>query len=1065
MGTIKKVWSFIISMKLMIVLTAVYAIVIAVATFIENDYGTETAWALVFKTKWFEVLQIILAINLIGNIIRFKIYKLKKMPSFIFHVGFLVVLLGAAMTRYMGYEGVMHIREGVSENRMLSSEAFLQTKAIKGNLQYTNEKVLFLSSAGGNSFEQSLDIDGDELKVTFRDFIKSAVRAVVEVPNGKPAISLVVTTPSGPETFFVRDKDFTNIGPFTFYLNTDPDTTKKYVHIYLKDSKFYYISNRDIEWFTMADQKKGKFEAGKEYEFKNKTLYTIDGVNVVPKIVTKSGVIKVVPKESKGGKVDLKTQNGLSALVVDVEYKGEKNVVSLMGMGQRFKGYDTNIKIGDLDVTLSWGSKELFLPFSLYLEDFVMDKYAGSMSPSSYESHVKLIDEKNGVNMPYRIYMNNTLNYGGYKFFQSSYDGDERGTILSVNHDPGKWPTYIGYILLSVGFFLNLLNPHSRFGKLARTKYGNINSIVFITAMSLGLSFAQPLNAQTNSQNQVSVAAPTQEQIITYIKKIDADYAKNFSSIVIQDRGGRMKPLDTIAIDAINKIYGKPTLHGLNYNQILLGMMASAPYWQKIDMIKTSHPGVRTLLGVSEDQKYFAFNDVFNEKREYKLADAVSEAHRKKPADRGKLDKDLIKVDERINVAYMIYQGDMLRAFPLKNDPNDKWHTPPEVFNDFPPQEKDFFQGLIAKNFRGINLGMENNDWRQANEAVAEIKAAQAEIGASVMPSQTRIDMEMLYNKLNIFDKLTMVYLISGLILLTFIFIRLVKPNLNTRLITRVIIAIMVLGFIAHTANLGLRWYVGGHAPWSNGYEAMLYISWTTVLAGLSFARQSDFSVATTAIFAGLTLFTAHLSWLDPQITNIVPVLKSYWLTIHVSVITASYGFLGLSTLLGFITLILFMMINKKGSPLVREQIVLNIKEATRINEMSMILGISLLTVGNFLGGVWANESWGRYWGWDPKETWTLVTILVYVFVLHMRFVPKLYSPYSFAVASVVAYSSVIMTYFGVNYYLAGMHSYAGGDPVPIPTWIYYVLITIAVVSILAYLKTDAYKSVKIKKS
>jgi cytochrome c-type biogenesis protein CcsB len=274
----------------------------------------------------------------------------------------------------------------------------------------------------------------------------------------------------------------------------------------------------------------------------------------------------------------------------------------------------------------------------------------------------------------------------------------------------------------------------------------------------------------------------------------------------------------------------------------------------------------------------------------------------------------------------------------------------------------------------------------------------------------------------------------------------------------------MILGFIAHTINLGMRWYIGNHAPWSNGYEAMLYISWTTVLAGLSFARQSDFSVATTAIFAGLTLFTAHLSWLDPQITNIVPVLKSYWLTIHVSVITASYGFLGLSTLLGFITLILFIMLNRKGSDEVSEQIVLNIKEATRINEMSMILGISLLTVGNFLGGVWANESWGRYWGWDPKETWTLVTIMVYAFVLHMRFAPKLNTPYAFALASVVSYSSVIMTYFGVNYYLAGMHSYAGGDPVPIPTWIYYVIATIIIIAVFAYGKTDTYKALKVKK-
>ena len=277
-------------------------------------------------------------------------------------------------------------------------------------------------------------------------------------------------------------------------------------------------------------------------------------------------------------------------------------------------------------------------------------------------------------------------------------------------------------------------------------------------------------------------------------------------------------------------------------------------------------------------------------------------------------------------------------------------------------------------------------------------------------------------------------------------------------MITKVVLGILIAGFVVHTFNLGLRWYIAGHAPWSNGYEAMLYISWTIILAGILFARSSELAVATTAIFSGITLFVAHLSWLNPQITTMVPVLKSYWLTIHVSIITASYGFLGLSTLLGFVTLIFYIMLRNKSK---REQISVNILEATRISEMSMIVGLALLTVGNFLGGVWANESWGRYWGWDPKETWALVTILVYVFVTHMRFVPALKSNFIYNVASVVAYSSVIMTYFGVNYYLSGLHSYAAGDPVPVPEWIYYVITVIVVLIIAAFFNRN--KLVKIK--
>ena len=222
----------------------------------------------------------------------------------------------------------------------------------------------------------------------------------------------------------------------------------------------------------------------------------------------------------------------------------------------------------------------------------------------------------------------------------------------------------------------------------------------------------------------------------------------------------------------------------------------------------------------------------------------------------------------------------------------------------------------------------------------------------------------------------------------------------------------------------------------------MVYIGWATVLAGFIFSKRSPITLAATSILAGLILFVAHLNWMDPQVTNLVPVLQSYWLSIHVSMITASYGFLGLSALLGFITLILFILKSASNE----RQISLSIKELNAINEMSLMIGLAMLTVGNFLGGVWANESWGRYWGWDPKETWALVTILVYAFVLHMRFVPMLRSNFMFNAVSVVAYSSVIMTYFGVNYYLSGLHSYAAGDPIPVPVWIYYAAATVAAV-------------------
>jgi cytochrome c-type biogenesis protein CcsB len=261
---------------------------------------------------------------------------------------------------------------------------------------------------------------------------------------------------------------------------------------------------------------------------------------------------------------------------------------------------------------------------------------------------------------------------------------------------------------------------------------------------------------------------------------------------------------------------------------------------------------------------------------------------------------------------------------------------------------------------------------------------------------------------------------------------------------------ILILSFISQTIGLGLRWYISGHAPWSDGYESMVYISWATVLAGFLFSKNSPITLAATSILTALILFVAHLSWLDPQISNLVPVLKSYWLTFHVSMITGSYGFLGLGALLGFLNLILFIM-SKSSSKENNKFIALTIKELTYVAEMTLIVGLIFLTIGNFLGGVWANESWGRYWGWDSKEAWTLVTLVIYSFVVHLRFIPNLNSLYVFNIGALLAYSSVIMTYFGVNFYLSGLHSYAKGDPVPIPDFVYYVIGIVFITIALAY--------------
>ena len=248
----------------------------------------------------------------------------------------------------------------------------------------------------------------------------------------------------------------------------------------------------------------------------------------------------------------------------------------------------------------------------------------------------------------------------------------------------------------------------------------------------------------------------------------------------------------------------------------------------------------------------------------------------------------------------------------------------------------------------------------------------------------------------------------------------------------------IIILFLWHTAGLVLRWYISGHAPWSNAYESIIYVAWATMAIGLALGRKSNMTIAASAFVVSMLLMIANWNWVDPVIGNLVPVLDSYWLMIHVSVIVGSYGPLTVGMILGLVSLILIMLTTKKN----KARMELNLKELTIINEIALTTGLVMLTIGNFLGGQWANESWGRYWGWDPKETWALISIMVYAFVIHTRLVPGLRGKWTFNFLSVLAFCSIMMTYFGVNYYLVGLHSYgqSGGAAIT-PAYVKYIFL------------------------
>ena len=1037
----RKLFKTLLSMKMVVLLLFVFAVASGVATFIENDFGTESAWATVYTSWWFEAIQIALGVLLFYNIFKYKMYKKDKLPAFVFHVGLIFILLGSGVTRYIGYEGILHIRNGDTENRMISSDSYISVSAIKNGKKYQVDLKKLISSVGNNNFDIKLNVGGDVANIKFKEFVPNAVTKLVSDPDGKPAITMLVSASGSPENITLKQGKMYIAGDnIIAFDNPVSSTDKNVVNITIKDGKFYIRSHKPISWFQMVANKKGNFEADKEYEFTIGKLYTIGKVNIAPRQMLKNAKEKIVSETNPmfKGRKGMK----LSAVIVDVDYKGKTEEIAMFGRGKGSKGFVKKAMIAGTPFSFEWGSKIVRLPFAIKLIEFQLDRYPGSMSPMSYASEVEVIDKAKGVKIPFRIYMNHILSYEGYRFFQSSYDQDELGTILSVNNDPGKWPTYLGYFLLALGLFLNILNPKSRFRKLAHMIQRDMDKTkLVLLAFFLAFSVFQitPLNA---------------DGTFNFLKKYNKASAEYFGTILIQSADGRIMPIDTVSENFLNKVYRGSSYKGLTSNQVILGMMASPKEWQTQKIIKVYHPTIKKIVGMKPNEKYASFNQFFGKKVNssgYKINRYTEEASRKKPSDRNKFDKDILKVDERLNICYMVYTGEIFKMIPKVNDPSHKWYGPEQAIRTFPANEVKEVRKILTNYFNGIQEGLTTGDWSKANSAIDGIKKYQEQYAAAIIPSPSRVKAEIFFNKAKIFQRLMPVYLLSGLILLLFIFAKMAKPSLNIKWITKIVFWINIVAFLVHTSGLGMRWFIVEHAPWSDGYESMIYIAWAIVLSGLIFSRQAIISLALTSILAGVTLFVAHLSWMDPQMTTLVPVLKSYWLNIHVSVITASYGFLGLSSLLGFFTLLLFIIRNPGSTARRAKEIDRSIIEATRINEMAMILGLSLLTVGNFLGGVWANESWGRYWGWDPKETWALVSILVFAAIVHFRFIPKLNSQFAFAVASTLAYSSIIMTYFGVNFYLSGMHSYATGDPIPIPTFVYYTIATVFIVIALAF--------------
>lgn len=1004
------------------VLFVLFAVSMAAATFIENAMGSTAAYSIVYNSIWFELILLLLAINLVGQVIVQKLLRMEKLPVALFHLSFVLMLLGAGITRYFGWEGSIHIRESQEQQLCFSNEKYIgySVKDTNGVLVTSSSQKYSMTAVSSDNFKKTFKVNGREYELLLARIIQNAAEAIADSPEGVPIVSLLITkNMMDRETINLKSGEIKTSNGLSFgFASTQPAD----VNISIDSGKFFIKSDKELGVMSMMTQAETLTEKGKPFEMKPMQILTMSDVKIVPQQMSLAGVIRAVAVKPE------EQTTGLNAFIFHL-ISGKKSASVYLWDKE---GEPTSSAIFELDgntVDLNYGAKVTTLPFVVKLNDFILERYPGSSSPSGYKSDVVILDKKDNVEKPFMIFMNNILKYKGYRFYQSSFDRDEKGTILSVNHDmAGMLVTYTGYALLFLFIILSLLSKNTVFRNVTP---GLWNSVIRKSVPAIILVFF------------LSGAATIDAQKLVPEKSV----ATEFGKMLVQDQKGRTKPLFTLSNDILRKVTRENEFEGMTSMQVFLGLYFDFANWKDVPLIRIADNDLQKKLGISG--KFAAFTDLVNLGSDgsgsYKISDDVNAAYSKAPSARSKTDKEMMKIDERVNIIYMIYKGDFMKLFPLR-DSTHSWVSPQEAFQKTKGKEDSlYFTAVIPQMLDAV----QTNNIASVRQVTESISSYQKKFSKYSLPSGSKTNAELLYYKTGIFERLFPVYATIGLVMLIGLITMVIRGKKSASGMVRVLSWLLFAGFLIHTFGIGLRWYIAGHSPMSNGYESMIFISWATLLAGFIFSRKSSFALSAAAVLASMTLMVAHMSFMDPEITNLVPVLKSYWLTLHVSVIISSYGFLGVGAILSLITLILLSLSNDKN----RERISDTIDELTVINFKTLTLGLYFLTIGTFLGAIWANESWGRYWGWDPKETWSLITIIIYSIVIHSRRIPGMKDIFTFNLISLFAFSSVLMTYFGVNYYLSGMHSYAAGESAAVPAFVYIAVIVLALISIMAYSK------------
>ena len=660
------------------------------------------------------------------------------------------------------------------------------------------------------------------------------------------------------------------------------------------------------------------------------------------------------------------------------------------------------LKLGEKTMSfINKGGEKRTLPFSISLEDFEIIYYKGTRAPMDYVSRITVSAENNSESLEGEISMNKIFSFMNYRFYQSGYDANGQGTVLSVSHDPyGIGITYTGYSILLVSIILFFLNPQSTFRQLMKSYRNNSQDI------KKGCSILFLLFVSTFPMGSRAMAADH-----PLPKTLPRETAGRFGDLYIL-YNDRICPLQTFARDFTIKLYGKPTYHGLTSEQVLTGWLFYYDSWKNEPVIRIKSNEARRLLDIKG--QYASVKDFAGNTNEYKLEDAMRQIHLgRQITDR----KGIEEANEKFNIISMVRTGALMKIFPYRDAKGNtlQWYAQ----SDRLPHEMGNEQWTFtrkAMNYVHEQIVMKRFD--EVNRLLNKIKQYQQKECGEALPSASRFKAEKLYNQFDYSKPIAIFCLCIGLFAFIY-YCRCTVTEKNICCSLAFIFNLLLCSiFIYLSMTIVLRGYVSNHLPLSNGFETMQFMAWCTVLLTFFLQRKFTLSVPFGFLLCGLTLLVSMFGEQNPRITQLMPVLQSPLLSIHVVAIMTAYSLLAFIMLNGITAVVLHYS---------TENCETAIDFLQRISRLILYPAVFLLTIGIFIGAVWANVSWGRYWGWDPKEVWALITMLVYALALHPASLKWFRYPMFFHVFGIVAFLTVLITYFGVNFLLGGMHSYANG--------------------------------------